>query len=101
FSQAPGQREELTRRLRLGSNKVEDVAVLTDALEAPRNGLLRDYGERTEFQIGPLRYPDMTLALVSRTEAPSTNPDESNTNCRFIAFGRTSQVSFSFDTRTL
>jgi hypothetical protein len=100
FSPAPGRPQALLHLVKPGTSEVEPVAVLTDAPVPPESAVSCAYGERASFRLGALKYPDVTVVFVSRTEA---NPDplKTGTQYRFSAFGKSSPTRFDFDTSNL
>ena len=98
FAWAPGRPNDGRSQLKPDSLEIEQVRVLADDLGSSSEGKMGRYGRRNDIYSGPIKYPDLTVVLVSRTENHLSRPSPS-TRYEFKAYaGSAPGVRFSFDT---
>lgn len=98
FAWAPGRPNDGRSRLKPDSMEIEQVPVVGDGPEPTTGERVGSYGQRNEMYSGAIKYPDLTVVLISRTENHRSRPTPT-TRYEFKTYPASAPgVAFSFDT---
>ena len=87
FSPPTGKFEDGASRLAGNSLKAEKISLVRYATRPPTGPVVTcDYGIRTFYQAGVLRFPDFTLQLFEREESNSFDLEKQFTSYRFFVY---------------